>query len=540
MKRLLVGILSFFIVVTFANAQNANQEDVQWTDTPLSPEYERAKQVYTHLAWASYLQASKRLLEAKSAYQLALKAHESSAFLHAQLATLSYSLQDINTAEREVRRAIELRPEKPAPHFLLGRILIQRLRHSGGKWKNAEEAIAEFKKVVELDPNHVEAHRTLGKAAMFRKDYELAVHSFKELTRIRPYEPEFYISLGNAYKKQRKTEEEIAAYERAVKIDRDKLRVHKELLKLYAEQYQEFHNRIYGRGEWKPDVLENAEESLKKVIGAYTEMRRLARPKHKLDYDIGLRDSRARLGHLYLTSEKPEKAIEVLQEVLAEDSDHIDSNFGIGLAYQELGNFEKAEYHLRKTIEISPDRLQAYDSLGFLYLMFEKPGKGIEIWQQLLGKDADRVDGNYGIGMAYQELGNFEKAEYHLRKAIELAPQHEEANNALGYLFAENGTNLDEAVTLVKKALRKSPQNGAYLDSLGWTYYKQGKLNEALTELEKALDYMPESADVQDHLGDVYIKKGLKQKAVAMWQKAVQLEPDNMKIREKLRSALEE
>ena len=532
MKRLLVGILSFFIVVTFANAQNANQEDVQWTDTPLSPEYERAKQVYTHLAWASYLHASRQLSQAKKAYQLALKAHESSAFLHAQLATLSHSLHDINTAEREVRRAIEL------PHFLLGQILIQRLRYSGGKWKDAEEAIAEFKKVVELDPNHVEAHRTLGNAAVFRKDYELAVHSFKELTRIMPYQPDLYIRLGNAYEKQGKTEEEIAAYERAVKIDRDKLRVHKELLRLYAEQYQEFHDRIYGRGEWDPDVLENAEESLKKVIGAYTEMRRLARSEHKLDYDVGLRDSRARLGHLYLTSEKPEKAIEVLQEVLAED--HIDSNFGIGLAYQELGNFEKAEYHLRKTIEISPERQQAYDSLGYLYLMFEKPERAIDVWQRILQKDSDHVDANYWMGVSYQETGNFEKAEYHLRKAIELAPHHEEAHNALGYLFAENGTNLDEAVTLVKKALRKSPQNGAYLDSLGWTYYKQGKLNEALTELEKALDYMPESADVQDHLGDVYIKKGLKQKAVAMWQKAVQLEPDNMKIQEKLRSALEE
>jgi tetratricopeptide (TPR) repeat protein len=355
-----------------------------------------------------------------------------------------------------------------------------------------------------------------------------------------PYQPDLYIRLGNAYEKQGKTEEAIAAYERAVKIDRDRLRVHKTLVDLYVEQYQGFHDRIYGGREWNPDVLENAEDSLKKVIGTYIEIRRLARPKDKQDFDVILRDSRARLGHLYLTSEKPEKAVEVLQKVLAENSNHIDSNFGIGLAYQELGNFEKAEYHLRKTIEISPDRLQAYDSLGFLYLMFEKPGKAVEILQQLLAKDPDRVEGNYGIGMAYQELGNFEKAEYHLRKAITLAPHHEDAHNALGYLFAENGTNLDEAVKLVKKALRKSPQNGAYLDSLGWTYYKQGKLNEALTELEKALDYMPESADVQDHLGDVYIKKGLTQKAVAMWQKAVQLEPDNMKIREKLRSALEE
>ena len=142
MRRLLVGILSFFIIVTFANAQNADQEVVQWADTPLSPEYERAKEVYAHLAWASYLQMSGQLSQAKKAYQLALKAHESSAFLHAQLANLSYFMQDINTAEREVRRAIELGPEKPGPHFLLGQIFMQRLSHSRGKWNEAEPAIA--------------------------------------------------------------------------------------------------------------------------------------------------------------------------------------------------------------------------------------------------------------------------------------------------------------------------------------------------------------------------------------------------------------
>ena len=64
--------------------------------------------------------------------------------------------------------------------------------------------------------------------------------------------------------------------------------------------------------------------------------------------------------------------------------------------------------------------------------------------------------------------------------------------------------------TLIQKALKKSPSNGAYLDSLGWAYFKQGKLNDALKQLEKAVSYLPDSVEIQDHLGEVYLKKGLK------------------------------
>ena len=116
-----------------------------------------------------------------------------------------------------------------------------------------------------------------------------------------------------------------------------------------------------------------------------------------------------------------------------------------------------------------------------------------------------------------------------------LSPGREAAYNALGYLFAEHGVELEEAVELIQKALQKSPENGAYLDSLGWAYFKQGKLEAALAELEKAVRYMPDSAEIRDHLGEVYLKIGLRREAISAWQKAAQLEPDNIAIQEKLK-----
>ena len=164
-----------------------------------------------------------------------------------------------------------------------------------------------------------------------------------------------------------------------------------------------------------------------------------------------------------------------------------------------------------------------------------RENEAIEFLEKGLEAVPNDSDASYWLGIAHQEIGNFEQAERYLRKTIALSPEREEAYNALGYFFAEHGTNLDEAVRLIQTALKKSPANGAYLDSLGWAYFKQGKLNDALKQLEKAVRYMPNSVEVQDHLGEVYLKKGLKKEAVAAWQKAIQLAPGNTAILEKLK-----
>jgi tetratricopeptide (TPR) repeat protein len=102
--------------------------------------------------------------------------------------------------------------------------------------------------------------------------------------------------------------------------------------------------------------------------------------------------------------------------------------------------------------------------------------------------------------VAYEETGAGALAEGELRQTIRLDPGFAEAYNYLGYMFAEEGRNLDEAVELLNKAVSLEPDNGAYIDSLGWAYYKKGMYKEAFELLEKALRLEPNEPEIAEHL----------------------------------------
>ena len=112
-------------------------------------------------------------------------------------------------------------------------------------------------------------------------------------------------------------------------------------------------------------------------------------------------------------------------------------------------------------------------------------------------------------------------AETALRQVLVLEPTNPNALNYLGYLLAMRGDKLDEAVQLVRKALEAEPDNGAYLDSLGWAHFKRGDLAEAEKYLGAAAERMPENSEVQDHLGDVFARRGRVDEAIAAWNKAL-------------------
>ena len=87
-------------------------------------------------------------------------------------------------------------------------------------------------------------------------------------------------------------------------------------------------------------------------------------------------------------------------------------------------------------------------------------------------------------------------------------PQNSMALNYLGYMLADRGTKLEEALGMIKKALELDPSNGAYLDSIGWAYFRLGKYEMAEESLVKASQRMGSDPTVQDHLGDLYQKTG--------------------------------
>lgn len=121
----------------------------------------------------------------------------------------------------------------------------------------------------------------------------------------------------------------------------------------------------------------------------------------------------------------------------------------------------------------------------------------------------------------YQDAGRPADAEKLLRQMLANEPANPRVLNHLGYLLANRGEQLEEAVTLVKKALDADPDRPEYLDSLGWAYFKRGEMNEAVKYLALAAEKLPANSEVQDHLGDAYAKRGSTQDAIAAWTKAL-------------------
>jgi len=124
-------------------------------------------------------------------------------------------------------------------------------------------------------------------------------------------------------------------------------------------------------------------------------------------------------------------------------------------------------------------------------------------------------------GTLYDRQKTYDQAEIQFRKSLAIDPQRPEVLNYLGYMLADQGQKLPEALKLIRQAVDIEPQNGAYLDSLGWVYFKLGQYSEAEENLRKANERMNSDPTVHDHLGEVYEKTGNLKMAVAQWERSM-------------------
>jgi Tfp pilus assembly protein PilF len=138
--------------------------------------------------------------------------------------------------------------------------------------------------------------------------------------------------------------------------------------------------------------------------------------------------------------------------------------------------------------------------------------------RHLAARDPDLL---YRVAGVYARIGNPSAADQVLKDVLAIDSSHAGAGNDLAYSWAEQGKNLDDAETLVRRAVSSEPDNASFLDSMGWVLYKRGKFAEALESLKKAAG--PDSqADpiVLDHLGDALYQTGDLDQAARRWQQA--------------------
>ncbi len=141
----------------------------------------------------------------------------------------------------------------------------------------------------------------------------------------------------------------------------------------------------------------------------------------------------------------------------------------------------------------------------------------------------------FRLGSSLERGGNFTVAEDSFRKLLVLRPNDSSAQNYLGYMWADKGVNLVEAQTMIEKAVAREPRNGAYLDSLGWAYFRLDKLEAAQRSLSEAHRREPDDPTIEEHLGDLQARMGNVEKAIAHWERALTLEHEEpQKIRQKL------
>jgi tetratricopeptide (TPR) repeat protein len=138
------------------------------------------------------------------------------------------------------------------------------------------------------------------------------------------------------------------------------------------------------------------------------------------------------------------------------------------------------------------------------------------------------VQTQFALADLYNEADRDRDAERAIRQVLQLEPSNADALNYLGYLLAERGEQLDEAIRLVRRALDSDPGNPSYLDSLGWAHFRRGEIDEAEKYLAPAAAKLPRNSVVQDHFGDVQARRGRWQQAIEAWRKALDGDGDDL------------
>ena len=140
-----------------------------------------------------------------------------------------------------------------------------------------------------------------------------------------------------------------------------------------------------------------------------------------------------------------------------------------------------------------------------------------------IGEDELRVALRFQLGEAYERSRRYDEAADQFRAVLELEPENSLALNYLGYMWADNGENLEQALELIRRAVDLDPNNGAFVDSLGWALFRLGEFEQARRHLERANRLVPRDSTILEHLGDVYVALGDPQRAREAYEQALAL-----------------
>lgn len=470
--------------------------------------------------------------------------------------------------------------------------------------KRNDEAVALAREVLATTPDQVTAYRVLFEIYSEQGKFDEAMKTVETTVKQNTGKASFWINLARLYQDLLDEEQrqnplrntskertrEIAAkllplYEKALACKGDPTT---ELLLLLADCHTALGNNekaIEFAKQAHTNSPQNIEIELRLAnlefnAGRRDEALKYYEHAYELRPDYGDGWLGSTLSKLYSGAGQTQKAVDVLEQMISRTPTRVELYNDVASLYERLERPDKAEANYQQALALDSSTPVPYLQLAYVQLQGKKftkadatladaqkrfPTSGRICLLQAIsareqkkydealsafaqvkilstGSDSPLLDANFYLELSMtQELaGKKELIEPTLREGLRKFPDNPNMLNALAYHWSEEGSNLDEALRMSKKSIETDPANGAFLDTLGWIYYRLDQPKEALPLLQQAVPLTKEDPVVLAHLADVCAKLGQLSRAIELWQKVVQTDPDNKDAKTKLDAALAE
>ncbi len=249
-----------------------------------------------------------------------------------------------------------------------------------------------------------------------------------------------------------------------------------------------------------------------------------------LDMRPDLTAARILLAEIEDAQKQPAAALATLAPVSAQDPLAPLVQLRRAILLDEDGKAEGAESLLQQIAREHPDRPEPWAQLGDILRRQNKFAESAKDYAAAIERVGvpSRVNWPlfYARGIAYERAGDWPKAEQDLVYALKLSPEQPSVLNYLAYSWADRGEHIEEARGMLDRAIQARPNEGAFIDSLGWVLLRQGDTSGAIKQLEHAVELQPEDSVINGHLGDALAAAGRTREAEFQWRRALNLNPE--------------
>jgi tetratricopeptide (TPR) repeat protein len=403
--------------------------------------------------------------------------------------------------------------------------------------KDYKKAIEAFRQALTIDKENLDAMRGLAQNLANDNQVDAALVEYKTIQEADPQDATAALRVSEIYRRMGKFDLAMENLKKAGALVQDSLEIpYNEALILEAQgKYEEAATvlqKLVSR-PLPPDARAGDKSNralfLERLGNIYREAGRplLAIETFRKIIDLGGDEASHGYQDLidaYREQKQWNDAARVAQEAVKKLPE--DKTLKLTLAEQlaDAGKENESVLLAKSVLKGGPDDRDSYIMLSQIYMRLKRwkdSEDAIAQAEKLATRPEEKEYIRFLQGSIYERQKKYDQAEQAFRQVLQQDPNNSMTLNYLGYMLADRNIHLEEALTLIKKAIDLDPQNYNYIDSLGWVYFKLGNYDQAEENLRRAADKSPNDATIQDHLGELYARTSRFKLAAAHWEHAL-------------------